>query len=74
MSKEKLESWIKSEIQKVEDVGGEIFLDIPEKWFDPTQYGCENGHVSIMYLKSEALGSDVCLACHKPVYIIPPGM
>ncbi len=63
--------WVESEITKCKANGEEMFLGVPDKWFEPMRHGCENGHVSQRYLKSEALGDNVCLACFKPVYMIP---
>ena len=74
--REKLESWVSSEIEKARENGERFFLSFPDGWYEanngkPT-FCCENGHVSSMVLKSEALGGDVCLACYKPLYLTPP--
>lgn len=49
----------------------EFFLDIPDAWYEPHPvYGCDNGHASRRYLKSETRGC-LCLECQKPVAIMP---
>lgn len=51
----------------------EMFLGIPDAWYEPSPvWGCDNGHVSRRYLKSEERGC-LCLECHKNVAIIPQG-
>lgn len=52
--------------------GVEIWGNVPDRWYENTKYRCENGHVSLSFLKSEALRSDVCLACQKPILITFP--
>lgn len=54
--------------------GGPFFLDRPERWLDDPHFRCENGHVSTMVLKSEALGRDACLAggCRAPLHLTFP--
>lgn len=39
----------------------------PDDW--EGKWGCESGHLSTRYLKSERLGN-VCLSCHKPIFAI----
>jgi len=48
------------------------FLGIPERWFDDPTWECTNGHISKLFLKSEALGHDACLACFSPVRLCDP--
>lgn len=60
-------------IAKAEANGEEMFLGLPDNWYEPhPNYGCDNGHVSKYYLKSEMQGP-VCLACHSPLAMIPHG-
>jgi hypothetical protein len=60
-------------IKKAEADNEEMFLGIPDNWYEPRpNYGCDNGHVSIAYLKTEEQGN-LCLVCHLPVAIIPHG-
>lgn len=60
------------EIEAAHAAGEEFFLGIPDAWYEPTPtYGCNNGHVSRRYLKSEECGC-LCLECHQPIAIIPP--
>lgn len=59
------------EIEAAQAAGEEFFLDIPDAWYEPTPtYGCDNGHVSRRYLKSEDRGC-LCLECWQPIAIIP---
>lgn len=51
---------------------GPKFLTIPERWLESPRYRCENGHVSTMVLKSEALGRDACLECQGRLWITFP--
>lgn len=51
-------------------ITGELFMDLPDAWYDNPTWACENGHISKRYLKSEKLG-DVCLACSKPILLVP---
>lgn len=52
---------------------GEKFMGTPDEWYEPPHWWCENGHRSRMYLKSERLGYDACLAgdCRLPVMLGP---
>lgn len=70
MSYEKIRALHELEVQKARDAGEEFFLDIPDAWYDRLTYGCENGHLSHRYLKSETRGA-LCLDCHKPIFILP---
>lgn len=59
------------EIAAAHAAGEEFFLDIPDAWYEPHPvYGCDNGHASRMYLKSETRGC-LCLECHQPIAIMP---
>lgn len=49
----------------------ELFMGIPDSWWDDPTWLCGNGHVSKRYLKSEKRGS-LCLACGEPVKICAP--
>jgi hypothetical protein len=49
-----------------------MFLGIPERWLDDPTWKCVNGHISKRFLKSEARGCDVCLACGCPVRLCDP--
>lgn len=44
--------------------GAEEFMGLPDRWYEKPgpKWRCPNDHVSTMYLKSEKLGGDVCLA------------
>jgi hypothetical protein len=66
-----LEQWLKEQIHKEESSGAEMFLGVPDKWYEPVHLCCINGHVSHRYLKSEAKGGNVCMSCFEPVYICP---
>lgn len=68
---EKLEAWIKERIEIAKENGDDMFLSIPEKWYNPIWYCCNNGHVNDSYLKSEMFGGCVCLDCYQPSHIYP---
>jgi hypothetical protein len=53
---------------------GPFFMKIPEEWYEPSHWWCPNGHRSKRYLKSEAKGGDVCLACFEFVRLGPPSL
>ena len=52
--------------------GAKMFMNRPDRWYEKATWGCNNGHVSRCYLKSETKGSDLCLACGERVRLIPP--
>lgn len=59
------------ELEAAKAAGEEFFLEIPDAWYEPHPvYGCDNGHASRRYLKSETRGC-LCLECQKPVAIMP---
>lgn len=59
------------EIAKARTEGLEFFFDLPDCWYEPRPtYGCENGHISHAYLKSETSGK-LCLECHRPIVMLP---
>ena len=59
------------EIQAASDAGEEFFMGLPDAWYDPAPtYGCNNGHVSRRYLKSEERGC-LCLECQEGVAMLP---
>ena len=59
------------EIADARGAGEEFFLEIPDSWYEPMPtYGCENGHASRRYLKSEEHGM-LCLACGKRIVMLP---
>ncbi len=64
----KLVAWRDSQIAD----GVELFMGLPDLWYDDLTWGCENGHISSRYLKSERYGGDVCLCCYKPVILVAP--
>ena len=60
--------------KKEEESGAKMFLGFPDRWFqgsDPL-YRCRNDHVTKCRLKSEALGSYLCLECYEPAFITFP--
>ena len=60
-----------AEIAKAKDAGEEFFLELPDAWYEPhPNYGCNNGHASSRYLKSEQKGC-LCLECGEPVALLP---
>lgn len=68
---EKLSAWQKLKVAEARENGEEFFLNFPDNWYEPYPlWGCESGHLSRMYLKSETRGT-ICLSCKKPLYLIP---
>jgi hypothetical protein len=63
-------AWRQREVDKVKATGAPMFLLLPDAWYEMPHWFCENGHVSLRFLRSE--GSDRCLACGKAVVIGPP--
>lgn len=59
-------------IQLEKDLGHEMFLHIPDNWFEDYKFGCPNGHVSRMILRCSSGPRDRCLKCHAPTSMIPP--
>lgn len=56
-----------------QSAGAKMFMGLPDNWYEPhPEYGCNNGHVSHIYIKSEARGH-LCPACQQPVAMIPHG-
>lgn len=49
-----------------------MFQGWPDAWWEDPTWLCVNGHVSKRYLKSEARGMGVCLACQEPVRLVSP--
>lgn len=69
---ERLVALQNKEIAAAKATGEDFFMDLPDAWYEPRPtYGCENGHVSHRYLKSEAQLRSLCLDCHKPIAMIP---
>lgn len=59
------------EIELAKKSGEEFFFDLPDVWYEPRPtYGCNNGHVSRSYLKSEEEGC-LCLGCFEHVVMLP---
>ena len=59
------------EIAKAAAAGEEFFFELPDAWYEPRPtYGCENGHASRVYLKSETKGK-LCLDCGKHIVMLP---
>ena len=50
---------------------GELFMGLPDSWYEKPTWACAMGHLSYRYLKSEKLG-DVCLSCRKSIVLVPP--
>ena len=68
---DRLSLYLETERRKVIELAGLMFMGNPDKWYDPYTVCCINGHVSNRYLKSEALGKNVCLSCQEDVYLCP---
>ena len=59
-------------IKECESRGDKMFLDIPDYWCDDPHWRCRNDHVSTSYLKSEAAGKSLCLACFGELALTYP--
>lgn len=61
-------------IRKWEGNNGEqMFLEIPDRWYEPHKFRCANGHVSTTVLLSEGgQYRDSCLMCHEPAVLTFP--
>ena len=59
------------EIAAARGAGEEFFFELPDSWYEPAPtYGCENGHASRRYLKSEKRGK-LCPACLQRIVMLP---
>lgn len=69
--RDRLRAWQKEQIELAEAFKEEFFMGLPDSWYEPYPlWGCENGHLSKRYLKSEERGT-VCLSCHCRLFLIP---
>lgn len=69
--RERLRKWQSKQVELAREAGEDFFLNFPDLWYEPYPvWGCENGHLSRMYLKSEERGV-VCLSCHCGLFLIP---
>jgi len=71
ISFEQLYDWRMSRARALAQAGTPCFMGLPEIWFENPRWFCQNGHVSMRYLKSERYRGDVCLACYKFVVLGP---
>jgi hypothetical protein len=62
-----------AEIDGARQDGAETFLGLPDAWYEPPHWGCENGHVTTWYVKSERAGKSLCSVCMSPVVLLPAG-
>ncbi len=67
---ERLQDWLKFKIEQAKNNGEEMFMGIPDKWYEDGFHCCNNGHINGMYLKSEMKGA-VCMTCQEPSHIFP---
>jgi hypothetical protein len=67
----RLNEYLDKKVSEYKESGGEMFIGMPDAWYEPFTICCPNGHVSHRYLKSEERGN-VCLACYEPTYLCPP--
>jgi hypothetical protein len=67
---EPLVAWRNAQAAKAISSGGEAFMGLPDAWYEDAHYGCLTGHVSRTILTGDS--GDRCLACLRPVVIIPP--
>lgn len=64
-----------AELRRIADAeDGEMFMGWPDRWWADPHWRCENGHVSTVVLRSEALGRDACLvgACRARLTLTFP--
>jgi hypothetical protein len=69
-----LVEWLRRKAAEALQAGEPMFMGIPDTWFETHRHLCNNGHISAMYCKSEALGGCVCLECSQPSHLCPPGL
>jgi hypothetical protein len=69
--REILLSWLAEQKAAYIATGKPMWAGEPDEWFKPYHVVCENGHVSTMTLKSEALGKTVCIACFGDLFMCP---
>jgi hypothetical protein len=67
---EKLEIWLNKRIAKAKEDGKEIFMGVPDEWYENPFHFCNNGQINEMYLKSSERGA-LCLTCYEPSHIFP---
>jgi hypothetical protein len=51
---------------------GAVWMGKPDRWYADPHWRCENDHVSVSFLKSEAKGCACCLECFSPVVLTVP--
>lgn len=66
----RLVEWRNQRALDAGDGGDEVFMGLPDSWYDDIHFGCAEGHVSNTVLTTESRG-DRCLACGNPACIIP---
>jgi len=71
---ERFEKWIMDRAKEAEKNGEQMFLQVPEAWWEQGLHCCNNGHVNGSYLKSEELGGAVCFNCREKSQIFPTGL
>lgn len=50
--------------------GALMFMEKPDRWYEAPHWRCRNGHVSTMFLKTDA--GDKCLECRAYVFLTFP--
>jgi len=71
ISESQFTDWWNYKVKIEKDAGHEMFMGIPDRWYEPRTLGCRKGHVSKMSLKSSVKG-EVCLGCGESIAMIPP--
>lgn len=64
-----LVEWREALANEAQANGAEMFMGVPDEWFDHPHWFCTNGHVSHVYLRTD-LGSR-CLTCRDYVVLGP---
>jgi hypothetical protein len=64
-----LVEWRDDLAKAAEARGDEMFMGVPDAWFEEPHWFCTKGHVSRVYLRSES-GSR-CMACHEGTILGP---
>lgn len=62
-------AWRHGEISRVAAAGGELFMGIPDDWYEEPRFGCAFGHVARMIISGSS--GDRCQSCGRPMAIIP---
>lgn len=61
--------WREDLARAAEARGGEMFMGVPDAWFEEPHWFCTLGHVSRVYLRTDSGAR--CMACHGEALLGP---